>query len=88
MTSVDVWTIIVEALLVSAHIAGPLVLGIATIGIVVSLLQALTQIHEMTLSFVPKLLFIALMIYLTGPTMSDRFGALSRSLADRAAGDR
>lgn len=39
------------------------------IGLVISILQAATQIHEQTLTFVPKLVAIALILLITGPWM-------------------
>ena len=45
---------------------GPVLLASMAIGIIISILQAATQIHEQTLTFVPKLLVIGIMLLLTG----------------------
>ncbi len=58
-----------EALFVSLQIPGPLLIGILVIGIVISILQAATQIHEMTLVFVPKMILTYLMLCLLGNWM-------------------
>lgn len=45
---------------------GPVLVASMAIGIIISILQAATQIHEQTLTFVPKLLVIGIMLLLTG----------------------
>ncbi|WP_424813857.1 flagellar biosynthetic protein FliQ [Roseococcus sp. YIM B11640] len=59
-----------EALWVCAQLAGPPLLLVLVIGLVVSLLQALTQIQEATLAFLPKLAAIGGLLVLTGPFMA------------------
>jgi flagellar biosynthetic protein FliQ len=56
-----------NALLTTVIVAGPFLAVVMSIGLVVSLFQALTQINEMTLSFVPKFLGTALVLALLGP---------------------
>lgn len=58
-----------EALLLSIKLGGPLLLVSMVVGLVISVLQAATQVHEQTLSFVPKLLVIAVMLLLMAPFM-------------------
>ncbi|MEO8694879.1 MAG: flagellar biosynthesis protein FliQ [Acidimicrobiales bacterium] len=58
-----------RAVLVSAELLMPVLLVSLIIGIVVSILQAVTQIQEMTLTFAPKLAGIALVLLLMGPWM-------------------
>ena len=50
-------------------ISAPLLLTALVIGLVVSIFQAATQINEMTLSFIPKLLGIFVVLIFTGPWM-------------------
>ena len=50
-------------------IAAPLLAVILVVGLVVSIFQALTQINEATLSFVPKLVFSAVTLVIAGPWM-------------------
>ena len=69
MTDADVLEVVAGAFLIAAKIAGP-ILGVALIvGVVVSLLQTVTQIQEMTLTFVPKLIGAGLVILLAGNWM-------------------
>jgi flagellar biosynthetic protein FliQ len=58
-----------EAIVVALLVCGPaLLLGLAT-GLVVSVFQAVTQIQEPTLAFIPKIVVVALAILLFGPFM-------------------
>ena len=60
-----------DALKVTAMLSAPLLLGTLVIGLVVSIFQALTQINEQTLTFIPKMLVVALIFVLAGPWMVD-----------------
>ena len=56
-----------QALLTTVMIAAPLLLSALLIGLAVGMFQAATQINEMTLSFIPKLLVLVLVLMFTGP---------------------
>jgi len=58
-----------HALYVGMLVAAPLLLTALLVGLLVGILQAATQIHEMTLSFIPKLLAMAAVGLLVGPWM-------------------
>ncbi len=58
-----------QALYVAAAIAGPILASALGIGLVVALVQTLTQIQEATLSFLPKLAVIALVLLFAGHWM-------------------
>ncbi len=60
-----------DALKTTAMLASPLLLSTLVVGLIVSIFQALTQINEATLTFVPKMIVIALIIILAGPWMLD-----------------
>ncbi len=62
-------TIARETLLTAILLAGPALLVGMLVGLVISMLQAVTQIHEQTLTFVPKLLAILLSLMVFGPWM-------------------
>ena len=66
MDSSDVITLGQEALVVAALIAGPLLLGILVVGVSIGLIQAATSVQEMTLSFIPKLIVLVLLLFLIG----------------------
>lgn len=54
-----------NALLLAASLAGPMLLVALIVGLIISILQAVTQIQEQTLAFVPKLAAVA-MVFLIG----------------------
>jgi flagellar biosynthetic protein FliQ len=58
-----------EAMVVALLLAAPLLLVSLTVGLLVSLFQAATQINESTLSFIPKLIAIAITLVIAGPWM-------------------
>ncbi len=53
-------------------IAGPLLAAVLLVGLLISVLQATTQLQEMTLSYVPKMLVAALLLIFLGPWMIGR----------------
>ena len=58
-----------QAMKLAFEVAGPLLLVGLVIGLLVSLFQAVTQIQEMSLSFIPKIVGIAVVIVILGPWM-------------------
>ena len=56
-----------DALVLVLYIAGPMLVVALVVGLGVSILQAVTQIHEMTLIFIPKILAVAAVIALMLP---------------------
>ncbi len=69
MTPEMVTTIGQQALWVTMMIASPLLLSALAVGLLVGMFQAATQINEMTLSFIPKLLVLVLALVAAGPWM-------------------
>ena len=69
MNSQQVLDIGTNALIVCAKIAGPFLIVVLAIGIVVGLLQSVTQLQEPTLTFVPKLIGAAVVIAVGGNWM-------------------
>ncbi|HEX5123907.1 MAG TPA: flagellar biosynthesis protein FliQ [Rhodanobacteraceae bacterium] len=69
MTPETVMGIGQHALVVTLMIAAPLLLTALAVGLLVGVLQAATQINEMTLSFIPKLLALAAVLVIAGPWM-------------------
>lgn len=58
-----------QAIEMTLILAGPPLLAALTIGLIISIFQAATQINEQTLSFIPKLLGMFLVLILAGPWM-------------------
>lgn len=69
MSPEDVITISQQALLILMLIASPMLLSALCIGLLISLFQAATQINEMTLSFIPKILALIGALFIGGPWM-------------------
>jgi flagellar biosynthetic protein FliQ len=69
MTPESVLTIAQQALIVTLLLAAPPLLAALITGLIVSVFQAATQINEMTLSFIPKLVAIFVVLVLFGPWM-------------------
>lgn len=69
MTPESIMAMGYEAIKVGLVIALPLLLSALATGLIVSILQASTQINEMTLSFIPKILMIIIVGIALGPKM-------------------
>lgn len=69
MTPETVLTIASQTLTVTTMLAAPLLLTALATGIFVGVLQAATQINEMTLTFIPKLLTLVISLLVAGPWM-------------------
>ncbi len=73
-----------EAMWLALHLAGPPLLAMLAIGLVVSVLQALTQVQEQTLAFLPKLAVMGVVLLLLGPGMAGTLRGYAETLFDRA----
>lgn len=80
LSSGDVMDIMRQMTLVCLQMAGPLLLVSIAIGLIISIFQAATQIHEQTLTFVPKLLVIALMLLLLGNWFNAVLGGFTENI--------
>jgi flagellar biosynthetic protein FliQ len=67
MTPETVITVAQQGLYVTALLAAPLLLSALAIGLIIGMFQAATQINEMTLTFVPKLFIVGLVLMVAGP---------------------
>ena len=69
MNSTAVIHMISEALQLTLMVSAPLLITALAVGLVVSIFQAATQIHEATLSFVPKIVAAVVVLAVAGPWM-------------------
>jgi flagellar biosynthetic protein FliQ len=69
MTPETVMDIGRQAILITLMISAPLLLAALVTGLIISIFQAATQINEQTLSFIPKLVVMFIMLILAGPWM-------------------
>lgn len=77
LVNTAIWTVLVAA--------GPAVAAAMVVGILVALFQALTQIQEMTLTFIPKILAVLIVAALTGSFMGSHIMAFTEELYARIA---
>jgi flagellar biosynthetic protein FliQ len=82
MNAADSMRVAQSALMLVLTIAGPMLIASLIVGVVVGLFQALTQIQEMTLTFVPKLVAIGLVLLLSLPMIGH---ALAAFVAENSA---
>lgn len=85
MTGPEVLDIAREAIFTLVTVAAPIMLVGLGVGLIVSLFQALTQIQEMTLAFVPKILSIFLALLIALPFMAEKLHAEMLRIAARIA---
>ncbi len=69
-----------QAMMLSLKIAGPILLLGLVIGLLVSIFQAVTSIQEQSLSFIPKIIGVAVLIVVLGPWMLDQLVGYAQNL--------
>ncbi len=69
MTPQDAISLGQDALAVAGLVAAPMLLAALIVGLVISVMQAATQVNEQTLSFIPKLVAVFAALLITGPWM-------------------
>lgn len=69
-----------QAIKVTLMLAAPMLAGALVVGILVSLFQAVTQINEQTLSFIPKMLVIVMALVILSPWMMDTITSFTHDL--------
>jgi flagellar biosynthetic protein FliQ len=82
MTPDTIMTIGQRALEMTMMLAAPLLLVALLVGLLVGIFQAATQIHEMTLSFIPKLISMAVALLIAGPWMLKELVSYTRTLIE------
>lgn len=83
MNDADIAMLLRDGMLVMLKLGGPLLLVALAVGLLVALLQAITQINEATLAFVPKVLALCAALVLLGPFMLATLSAYTQTLFDR-----
>ncbi len=66
-----------SVMLLVLELAGPLLLAGLLVGLIISVFQATTQIQEQTLSFIPKIVVVGIILALTGPWMLQQIMAFT-----------
>lgn len=86
MTDQTVMTMAYQAMKMVLIVAGPMLLVTLVVGLVISVFQAATQINEMTLSFIPKLLAVAAVLVVLGPWLMQTMVDYIRSIMEQIPG--
>lgn len=71
MTEIALSSLMYEMFGAAVKLAGPILVVSMIVGIIISILQAATQIHEQTITFVPKLVVIGLILLMMGSNMME-----------------
>lgn len=83
MNEGDVATVLRETMMITLKLGGPVLAVALVVGVVMSLVQAVTQINEQTLAFVPKVVAICGALLLAGPFMLAALNDYARAMFDR-----
>ena len=83
MNDADIAVLLREGMLVMLKLGGPLLIVALIVGLLTALLQAVTQLNEATLVFVPKVLALGAALVLLGPFMLATLSSYARVLFDR-----
>jgi len=74
-----------ETIKTTAMIATPMLAGALVIGLVISVLQAITQINEATLTFIPKIAIVGVVVIISAPWMLDIMSQFATELLQNLA---
>ena len=80
MNEITIMSLVSKSVATGAWIAGPVLIGSLLVGLLISIFQAVTQIQEQTLTFVPKLLVVVLILVIGGPWMLNKLVVLTNEL--------
>lgn len=78
--------LLAETLLTAAKVAAPILIATLVVGLIISILQVVTQIQEMTLTFIPKLVTVVVVFLVCGAWMMAVVVAFARHLIGMVAG--
>jgi flagellar biosynthetic protein FliQ len=86
MDSSSVLDIAMQAILMGAKLSAPMLVTALVVGFAISLLQSITQVQEVTLSFVPKMVAVAVALVIAGNWMITEMVSFTTQLFDRIPG--
>jgi len=72
--------LVFQALWMALFLSGPILLGLLIVGLIISILQAATQLNETTDAFVPKIIVLAVVILMAGPSLLSLFSDYVREI--------
>ncbi|MEQ1709819.1 MAG: flagellar biosynthesis protein FliQ [Hyphomicrobium sp.] len=83
MNASDARELLQLAIWVCLVASAPVVVATMVVGLVVAIFQALTQIQEVTLTFVPKIVIVLVMLVVTAPFMGSQIGVFAQQVYTR-----
>lgn len=86
MSAADTLDIAQAAMFLILTVAGPMMIASLIVGVLIGLVQALTQIQEMTLTFVPKIFVMGLVLIMTLPMIGQALATFMAEISDRVVG--
>lgn len=86
ITAGEVNDLMYQFFILAVQIGGPVLIISMAVGVVISILQAATQIHEQTLTFVPKLIVVGCILLMTGSTIMEKLHDLTEQVFRMIAG--
>lgn len=85
MTTSEITDVMYQLFVLAAQLAGPVLIISMIVGIIISIVQAATQIHEQTLTFLPKLVVIGVILVINGSNMLRALQDFTRQIFDMIA---
>ena len=85
MTTSEITDVMYQLFVLGAQLAGPVLIISMMVGIVISIIQAATQIHEQTLTFLPKLVVIGVILVINGSNMLRALQDFTRQIFEMIA---
>jgi flagellar biosynthesis protein FliQ len=86
MSAADTLVLAQAAMFLVLTVAGPMMIASLIVGVLIGLVQALTQIQEMTLTFVPKILVMGVVMIMTLPMMGQALASFMSEISARVVG--
>lgn len=86
MESGVILDLVYQALRMAALLAGPILMALLVVGLVIGILQAATSVNESTVSFIPKLVIFGLVVIIIGPISLTLFTDYMKELFARIPG--
>lgn len=86
MESGVILDLVYQALRMAAVLAGPVLMALLVVGLIIGILQAATSVNESTVAFIPKLIVFAAVVIIAGPVTLSLFTDYMRELFARIPG--
>jgi len=86
MNQADAAELLQSAIWTSLVVCAPVVIAVMVVGVAISLLQALTQVQEVTLTFVPKILVALMVLIVSAPYMGTQVGMFADTVYSKIEG--